>query len=346
MSGAPSVSVVVVTYANADEIAATLAVVREQLREGDELIVLDNASPDATAVAVAAAAPDARLIAAATNTGFAAGANAAAAQAHGDLLVLLNPDCVLEAGALDALRAGAARWDVWQGLVLHDDGATINTAGGEMHPLGLAWAGACDRPRSDAGDAGEVAFASGAFLAIRRELWQRLGGLPEPFFMYCEDVDLSLRARLAGLRVGAEPDAVARHAYDFAKGARKWRALERNRWLVVLRTYPPGLLAAVLPAMLALEPILMAIAARDGWLAAKLAAQLDVARALPRTLRERRDVQRSRSVGSARFAAALTPTLDSPYFGRVGSSPTISALLAGWWRLTIGVLRRVSRDAR
>ena len=86
--------------------------------------------------------------------------------------------------------------------------------------------------------------------------------MPEPFFLYQEDVDLSLRLRLAGGTIGIEPAARVDHDYEFAKGPAKWRYLERNRWAMILRTYPLALLLLLTPALLATEIALFAIAHR------------------------------------------------------------------------------------
>jgi hypothetical protein len=57
-----------------------------------------------------------------------------------------------------------------------------------------------------------------------------------------------------------------------------------------------------------------------------------VARALPRTLRERRAIQAARALDAQGFAALLRSELDSPYFGRIGASPLVrGALTAAWW---------------
>ena len=115
------------------------------------------------------------------------------------------------------------------GLVTMDGGRSVNTSGGVIHFTGISWAGQVGKPVEDA-RAGprEVAFASGACLAVPREVWASVGGFPASFFMYCEDVDLSLRLRLSGGRVGVEPSAVVDHEYDFHKGGAKWRLRRTN----------------------------------------------------------------------------------------------------------------------
>jgi GT2 family glycosyltransferase len=148
--------------------------------------------------------------------------------------------------------------------------------------------------------------------------------------MYCEDLDLSLRLRLAGRAVGVVPTARVEHRYAFDKGAYKWFYLERNRWWTVLTTYPLRLLLFVLPALLGLELALLVIAARDGWLGAKLRSQRAVLRSLPRVLRRRRQVQALRSVSASEFAAALVSTMDSP---NLSVPPIALRLQAAYWAL-------------
>lgn len=339
----PRLSVIVVTYDSAVAVARCMPRLVEQLAPGDELIVVDNASRDGTLEAVRTAAPGARVLAQPRNLGFAAGANAGGAAAAGDLLLFLNPDAEPAPRFVEAIRSPAQDnrdWAAWMGLVTMDGGRRINTSGGVIHFTGIAWSGEAQRPVAAAppGPA-EVPFLSGSCLAVPRSGWERLGGFPEAFFMYCEDVDVSLRARLAGGRVGIEPAARVDHDYDFAKGAAKWRRLERNRWAVLVRDYPGPLLALVAPALLATEIALLAIAAAGGWLPAKLLAGVDTLRALPRLLGERRAVQATRAISAAEFARWLTPDLDSAYLGRAATLAPLRWLLRAYWRLVTTALR-------
>ena len=149
--------------------------------------------------------------------------------------------------------------------------------------------------------------------------------------MYHEDVDLSLRLRLRGRRGSASSRRrVVDHDYEFAKGAAKWRLLERNRWATILRCYPGALLALLAPALLATELALLAVAAAGGWLPQKLAARARRVRALPRLLRERRAIQARRAISSAEFARLLTPDLwTSSDLGAAGRSAAAAGGPAG-----------------
>ncbi len=130
-------------------------------------------------------------------------------------------------------------------------------------------------------------------------------------------------------------------ATSSTRGPSKWFWLERNRWRTVLSVYPAPLLAMLAPALLAAELGLLAVAARQGWLGAKLRAQAAVITGLPRTLERRRAVQRSRRIGAREFASHLTSSLDSPYLA-AARSPWLSLPQALYWRL----VRRVLVPAR
>jgi GT2 family glycosyltransferase len=331
---ADRLSVVVVTHNSSTAVARSLPILCEQLGQADELVVLDNASTDNTVAVVREVAQRAIVVESQHNGGFAAGANAGARTATANLFVFLNPDATPAPGFVEAIRTPLGDWTAWMGLVTADDGRVVNTSGGIVHFTGIAWAG-----QAAAAGPAEVAFLSGACLAIPRAEWERAGGFDEAYFMYHEDVDLSLRLRLAGARVGVEPRAVVDHEYEFAKGQAKWLLLERNRWATVLRCYPGPLLALLAPALLATEAAMLAVAAAGGWLPQKLGAAGETARALPRLLRERRAVQSARTISSAEFAAWLTPDLDSEFLGRASRSAPLRWALRTYWWLVLAALR-------
>jgi len=343
-----TVTVVIVAHNSVAELRRSVPAVLAEIRSRDELIIVDNASSDGLAGELSRIAPAARVVFMDENAGFAAGANAGADDAHGDLLVLLNPDAIVQRGWGEAIRrpwgeSAAA----WMGLVLLEDGEHINTSGGVLHFTGFGWAGQVGEPLSAApAVAREVGFVSGACLAMPRDLWQRLGGFPGHFFMYCEDVDLSLRVRLLGGRLLVVPDARVDHAYEFAKGEQKWRRLERNRWATVLRTYPAPLLSLVMPALLVTELAVWVVAVRGRWGRAKAQATIDVVRALPSLLEERRIIQAAVRVPPSAFAASLTATLDSPYLGSTGRHPVVALVCRLYWRCVVNVLSRLDAPAQ
>lgn len=225
-ASAPDLSIIVVSFNTRDYTLACLRSVREQTRGVDyELLVVDNASRDGSAEAIAREHPEARLFALDENLGFGRANNLAAREARGRRLLLLNPDTLVLDGAVQKLHDFAVReapHDVVGGRTFFADGSLnpgscwgapslwslFCMASGlsqllpgstltNPHALG-AW------PRDTVREVGVVA---GCLLLIPRDLWERLGGFDTAFFMYAEDVDLCLRARAAGARCIICPDA-------------------------------------------------------------------------------------------------------------------------------------------
>ena len=330
-----AIAVVVVTHQSAGHLPQLIGALAGQLREDDELVIVDNASTDETPALARGLDARLRVIETGANLGFAGGANVGAQATVAPLLLLLNPDARPAPDCLARLRRAAGehpRWGAWQAAVLIDE-HTINTSGGVVHYLGIGWAGDCGRPATALpGEDREIATPSGAALMVRRGDWLALGGMKGEYFMYSEDLDLGLRLWLAGRRVGIVPGARVLHSYEFDKGPYKWFWMERNRWRTVLSVYPAALLALLAPALLAAELGLLALAARQGWLAPKLRAQAATIADLPQTLGRRREAQRARRIGAREFADHLSASLDSPYL-TAAHTPLLRVPQACYWML-------------
>jgi N-acetylglucosaminyl-diphospho-decaprenol L-rhamnosyltransferase len=340
---APALAVVTVGYNSAAHLPATLRALLPQLEHGDELVVVDNDSTDGTAELVRRDFPRARVVELGRNAGFGGGCVAGVEASEAPLILFLNPDAAPAPGCIDALRRTAQErpgWGAWQALVVMPGGDEVNTHGGRVHYLGFGWSGGCGTSAAEVpAEPAEVAFASGAAMAIRREVWDRVDGFDPSYFLYGEDLDLSLRVWLAGYGVGVAPAARVEHDYEFDKGGRKWFLLERNRWRTLLAVYPTPLLLLLAPALLLFELALLPVAAHGGWLGAKLRAQAAVLGDARRELQRRRRVQASRTLDPATFADLLTSDLDSDYLGpaaRIGPLVTLQRL---HWRVVRALLR-------
>jgi hypothetical protein len=95
-----------------------------------------------------------------------------------------------------------------------------------------------------------------------------------------------------------------------------------------------------MPALLAVDLALVAVAAASGWLPSKLRAQRAVLRSLPWALRRRRAVQARTRESAGAFAAALAPELSSPYLGAIGRSRGLALALRTYWRAVRAVVPR------
>lgn len=341
----PSLAVVIVAYNSASDLARTLPALARELRPGDEVIIVDNGSDRSPRAVIEEHLPAARLESMGRNAGFSAAVNRGAGLVGGGLLLILNPDAVPEPGFGTAIRrpaTGHPEWDAWMALIACRTGGEqrINSWSNPVHFTGIAWAGGHGRPLAEAGPEREIPVASGAALVLRREVWDRLGGLAEEFFLYHEDIDLSLRLRSAGGRIGLEPAAIVDHDYDFHANELKWFWLERNRLAMVIRNYPAPLLALVAPVLVATELVLIPVAARGGWLRAKIRAWRDLVGWLPRLLRERRELRSRRVISTLEFARLLTPDLDSPLLPASVRRGPVRWILRAWWAGVLTLLRR------
>lgn len=218
------VGIVIVTHNSAGDIGPCLDAA---LQTGAELLVVDNASSDETLAEIRRRGVS--VLANAANRGFAAAVNQGIRSLRSAYVLLLNPDAVLLDG-LEALRdacslpgAGAA------GGKLVDAGGRVQTgftlrrlpsplvlalevlAVNRLWPSNpLNWHYRCysydyDKP-------GEAEQPAGAFLMLRRSVFEELGGFDENFYpIWFEDVDFCCRLKSQGYRVYYEPRAVARH---------------------------------------------------------------------------------------------------------------------------------------
>lgn len=194
-----------------------------------ETLLIDNGSTDESVAMVRRDFPQVRLKANATNTGFTRANNQGLRAARGRYLALLNNDTICHAGAFTALvRELEATPDagIAAPKLLNSDGTrqfSFRSFPGFQQALfsreSLLTRIFPDNPYStkylkadDPGDAPQdVDWVSGACFVIRRDLYEKIGGLDESFFMYSEDVDYCMRCWEAGYRVIYRPAGVVTH---------------------------------------------------------------------------------------------------------------------------------------
>jgi GT2 family glycosyltransferase len=329
----PLVDVVVVAFGPEPELERSLSSVLESQGVQVRIAVVDNGCthPD---LARLTDHPQVTLVRPARNVGFAGGCNAGAAALDGQYLALVNSDAFVDPEALAALIGGLGTGVgmTTACVLLADQPDRVNSAGNPVHYAGASWAGGWGEPAEDHRKPKDVASASGAGCALTRELWERLGGFDPEFFLYCEDLDLSLRVWQQGLRVRYVPEARVWHHYEFSRNARKWYFLERNRLLMLSTVLSRRTLLLLGPALVAFE---LASLARSG-LAHQLRGKLDGYRWLVQHrshVRERRgQVQRLRRAPDATLVSVLSGRIDSPMF----SGPVFgvgNAVLSAYWSL-------------
>ncbi len=354
LDGPVATSVIIVSYNSHADLLRGLPAVLASLGPTDEVIVVDNASTDGSAAGVAAEFPQVRLLCNATNAGFAAAHNAGAAAAHGRYLVGLNPDTVVTAGWLAALIAplrdpapGRPVGLTTARILRLEPEGRINTCGNTMHYTGITVCRGLDRPAeaTELAQPCAVPAVSGACFAITRMLWQELDGFDGDFFTYLEDTDLSLRAALAGYACHYVPAAVVYHRYTAQFGPRKFYHLERNRWLLLLKSYQRRTLWLLLPALGLSEVITWGYALLGGrsLIGAKIASYGWLLTHGPLIRQKRRATQAARRVGDRVALATLAAQLDSAAVPTSGLAHAalrlVNPLFAGWYQVARALVR-------
>lgn len=261
----PRLSIVIVTYnsrAHVDECLASLA---RHAGVDHDVLVVDNASADATAAFVRERWPGVRVIDADGNVGFAKANNIGIRQTSGELVLLLNPDTMVREGAVRALVGALdARANVAiAGARLVDETGRAELSFGSMispfvelrrkmlvaaHDRRLPLVGRyIDRQTRRARD---VDWVSGACLLVRRADAEAVGLMDERYFMYTEDVDFCAAVRARGRKVVFTPDAEVVHLRGRSRASERSateRAYRRSQlafyekhhpaWVPFLRAY-------------------------------------------------------------------------------------------------------------
>lgn len=212
---APDVSIVLVLYNQVGLTLECLKSIADQQGVSFETILIDNASSDETGLLLDRI-DGAQIVRNADNIGFLEAANQGAALARGRHVLFLNTDALLQEHAL-TLAVARIESDAQIAVV----GARIVLADGTLQEAGcmlLADGWSVGYGRGQSPDLPEFRFVrdvecvSGAFLLIRRSIWQALGGF-DPIYgpAYYEDTDFCLRARRGGFKIVYDPDILVSH---------------------------------------------------------------------------------------------------------------------------------------
>jgi N-acetylglucosaminyl-diphospho-decaprenol L-rhamnosyltransferase len=286
-----------------------------------ELLVVDNGSRDGTLELLRERGVE--HVALPANVGFAAAMNRGVAATSAPFVLGLNADTVVVPGAIGAL-ASALKADPGLGgvqpRILQLEGevggagtssstgpeaasappaipadlssARLYSAGMALTRDGRAFETGAGEPQSERWLRGREVFGvCGAACLLRRDLFTALGGYDESYVSFYEDVDLNVRARIAGRRFAYVPEAVVWHAGNASwqigfdrPGAENARLVARNRVATWAKFMPPS----ALPRIVAVELASLLRAARQGRFAATARGKLEGLTRLPSSLRARR----------------------------------------------------------
>ena len=277
------------------------------------LIVVDNASIDRS-VEIIKNYPNVVLLKNQKNLGFSGGVNAGikwALKNNFKYIALLNSDALPKADWLenlvDSLNKNNAK--IVTSKIIKTTSEMFDTAGDQYTIWGLPFPrGRNEKDIGQYQNTEEVTAACAGASLYSRSVFEKVGLFDENFFMYFEDVDISLRAQLAGLKIIYEPKAIVYHEIGWSSRKMPKKILfhtTKNLSYLYIKNMPSLLFWRYLPyfSVSLLSRLIASI--KHGWIGIWLLAQINVLLALPRLMLLRWRIQKNSTVTTSYFNSLL-----------------------------------------
>jgi GT2 family glycosyltransferase len=253
------VSVIIVNYNGREFLGELFDSLARQTRPADEVVMVDNASADDSVTYTCERFPWVQVIPLTTNVGFAEGNNVGVANARGEYLALLNSDAVADDRWVEELvraldgdpRIGAAMGKIYRASAY----PRIEQVGAEFNNIGNIWGrGFNEFDEGQFETACEVPALTACAALVRRRALADESLFDRQFFMYHEELDLSLRLRGRGYSIVYVPSAMVHHKgmQSVKRASPQPRILQqyycnRNRLKILTKYYPAAVLLRSLP---------------------------------------------------------------------------------------------------
>ncbi len=283
------ISVVVVNFNGKRFLDDCLSSLSVQTYKDYEVIVVDNASRDGSVEHIRSRFPWARIVENKVNLGSTGGNNSGIREAEGEYIVTLNNDTSVEKDFLERLAGPMSDPSIGMcgSKMLYPNGK-INSTGLCLSRSGASW------------DEGDCHFVEGNLRARRRtdrirEMLDEIGLFDEDFFIFMEDIDLTLRARCAGWRCIYVPEAIAHHLHGATAGVGSDLTVyygNRNIMWLPAKNYPLPFLITCLPWILGRNLMALAYYTLKGRGRVVLKAKWDGLLGLPKMMAKRKTILR------------------------------------------------------
>lgn len=322
MAASVDVVVVIVNYNSGDLLQRCLVALQRQTYPSFRVVVVDNASADASLAGIRERYPTVQILEQAENLGFAAGNNVGIAAAGAcKWIACLNPDAFPEPDWLAELMKAAERHADFaffgSKLILANSPDRLDGTGDIYHVSGLAWRRDFGKRLAEGATAGDEIFAPCAAAALyRRDILDEVGGFDPSYFCYHEDVDLGFRLRLRGYRCRYVPEAQVLHVSSAIAGFRSDFSVyhgHRNMVWNYFKNMPAPLFWLYLPQHLLMNLSSLLVFGLRGQGRAILRAKWHALRGLPDVLRARRAIQAGRKAAAIDLWRQMRKGVFAPY---------------------------------
>lgn len=241
------ISLILVNYFSDQMIAKLISVLKHP---EIEFIIVDNSSTFSST----STSENIRILVPGQNLGFGKAVNHAAKSGLGEVIVLLNPDVIIELESILKLASylvsdeklgivapllvekqhsgpflNGGYWPTLWKMLMH-----VSASSRLSHRVGLFRGLFGHRNSKPKGELIEVDWVSGACLAIRLKDFELIGGFNERWFMYCEDMELSFQIGELGMKVGIFPDSIGQHIGGSSDSRKENIATINTLWLTNL----------------------------------------------------------------------------------------------------------------
>ena len=264
------VGIILVNYK--DYASKFLIECRDSLRSLDyhkelyKIYIADNCSSQQTRDYLAKIYPEAIVIPR-LDGNYSAANNAGVAQAKQDncsYFVIANMDTKVDKNWLTELVKAVESDDsvgIAQSKILlypktekEKNWPKINSLGNFIHYLGFGFANGYNQPDREIIGLPEIkGYASGSSFIIKKEVYDKIIGYDEEYYMYHDDMEMSWKTKLAGYKIILAPKSIIFHKYEFSRSILMVYYMERNRYLVMFHCYHWLTIIFLLPCMIFLE---------------------------------------------------------------------------------------------
>jgi GT2 family glycosyltransferase len=279
-----------------------------------EVVLVDNASRDASLEFIAARFPRVKVVRAPSNLGFAGGNNFGLPHCAGEYVFFLNNDTRLEPGALQNLAAATLEFPAFRVfacfMLSYRDPAIVDNAGETFYKQGFV-STFSGYPASLFTTPREVNGACAGAALYAREVLDRIGGFDEEFFLVFEDTDLYLRARHGGERILFLPDVRVRHKGSASLGGRFSATTvyysTRNYFPYIVKNFPLVTFLKFIPGIAFSSLYRLALAVRRGQTGVYLRGLRDGLALLPSMLKKRKEILSRSRISPREFERLFRP---------------------------------------